>query len=217
MSPRQLVGAISAKILPRSWFQLHGPASSQAVALTFDDGPHPVETPRLLDALRDAGVVATFFLVGNQIERHPEIVKRIIDEGHAIGGHSYTHPRPEAIDAAGLVAEVQRTNLLLAEVVGKTAKMFRPPYGGMTIKKLLSLWNIKQSLVFWTVDPKDFACASADEVRANLRQRPLRAGDILLFHDNKPFGADLIPEIAAKVRQQGLRFTTPDDWNRSQS
>jgi peptidoglycan/xylan/chitin deacetylase (PgdA/CDA1 family) len=217
ISPRLIAANLAGMVLPRGMFQMHGPASSRAVALTFDDGPHPDLTPRLLDALRDAGAVATFFLVGNKVEKHPEIVRRIVAEGHAIGTHSFTHPRPEAIDAAGLVAETHRTNEALQSIVGRKTNLFRPPFGGLSIKKLRELWKIKQSLVFWSIDPKDFACETTDQVRTNLRRRPLRGGDIILMHDNIPFGAELVPEIAADVKRLGLRFTTPDAWNRPRS
>lgn len=217
LSPRQIVGALAGALLPRKLFQLHGPAKSGAVALTFDDGPHPEVTPRLLDALRDAGAVATFFLIGKNVEAHPEIVKRIADEGHAIGSHSFSHPRPNEIDASGLVAETKKTNELLRNITGRETPLFRPPYGGLSMKKLLALWKIKQTLVFWNVDPKDFACKSTDEVRANLKRKPIRGGDIILMHDNVPFGVELIPEIAAEVKQAGLRFTTPNAWNHARS
>ena len=211
---RTVAAVLAGRVLPRRLFQRCGPASSRAVALTFDDGPDPDQTPRILDALRDAGVVATFFVVGSKVERHPEVIRRIVEEGHVVGNHSFTHPRPGAIDAAGLVAEAEKTDDVLAAVVGRRASMFRPPYGGLSFKKLLGLWKVGRSLVFWNVDPKDFSCLTVDEVRSNLSRRPLRAGDVILMHDTVPFAAALIPEIAASVRRLGLTFTTPDAWGR---
>ena len=213
ISPRQLMGRIGGRLLPRSRFQQQGPKSSHAVALTFDDGPDPIHTPRLLDALRDASVVATFFLIGEKVALHPEIVRRIVAEGHAIGGHTFTHPRPQQIDAAGLVAETIKTNELISKIVGRRTRMFRPPYGGLSIKKLIGLWRIGQTVVFWTIDPKDFACQTLDEVQANLFSQPLRSGAIILMHDTSAFAADLVPKIAADARRLGLTFTTPDAWN----
>ena len=214
---RQLFRSVLGKVVPRRFLQISGPASSRAVALTFDDGPDPIQTPRLLDSLNRAKVVATFFVIGELVERHPEIVARIVAEGHAIGTHSYSHPRPNVLGADGLVEETHRTNVLLAPITGRPATMFRPPYGRVTAKELIRLWRAGQSVVLWSVDPKDFACKTADEVREKLHRRPLRPGDIVLFHDNHPYAAEVITDLAQEVRRLGLTFTTPDAWGRPRS
>jgi peptidoglycan-N-acetylglucosamine deacetylase len=214
MNLRQIARAVASRILPRQLLQTSGPASSRAACLTYDDGPHPEHTPRLLDALRDAGAVATFFVIGEKAERHPEIVRRIVAEGHSLGNHSYSHPRPEAVDAAGLVAEARAAAGVLAAIVGRPSPMFRPPHGGVTLAKMLGLWRAGHSIVLWSVDPKDFACTTADEVRNGLRRRPLRAGDIVLMHDDKPFAAEVVPDIVADARRAGLTLATPDAWRR---
>lgn len=214
---RRLFRSVLGKVVPRRFLQISGPTSSRAIALTFDDGPDPIQTPRLLDSLSRAKVVATFFVIGELVERHPEIVARIVAEGHAIGTHSYTHPRPKSIDAECLVKETQRTNVLLMSIMGRPATMFRPPYGKITAMEMIQLWRAGQSIVLWNVDPKDFACKTADEVRENLSRRSLRAGDILLFHDNQPYAADIIADLAQEARRLGLTFTTPDAWGRPRS
>jgi peptidoglycan/xylan/chitin deacetylase (PgdA/CDA1 family) len=214
MSPRQIARAVASRAIPRRLLQMSGPASSGSACLTYDDGPHPEHTPRLLDALRDAGAVATFFVIGAKAERHPEIVRRIVAEGHALGNHSYSHPRPEAVDAAGLVAEARAAAGVLAAIVGRPSPMFRPPHGGVTLAKMLGLWRAGHSIVLWSVDPKDFACTTADEVRIGLRRRPLRAGDIVLMHDDTPFAAVVVADVVADALRASLTLATPDAWGR---
>lgn len=217
MSLRQIARVVTSRTLPRRLFQVSGPVSSRAACLTYDDGPHPEYTPRLLDALRDAGAVATFFVVGEKAEKYPEIVRRIVAEGHTLGNHSYSHPKPGTIDAAGLVAEARAASEVLTAIVGRPSPMFRPPHGGVTLAKMLGLWRSGYSIILWSVDPKDFACTTTDEVRDRLRCRPLRAGDIVLMHDSRPFAAEVLPEVVTNARRTGLMLATPDAWGRPSS
>jgi peptidoglycan/xylan/chitin deacetylase (PgdA/CDA1 family) len=180
--------------------------------LTFDDGPHPEHTPRLLDLLKDQRVTATFFVIGQRATRHPELVRRMAAEGHLVGNHSFSHSEPRATTARQLLDEVRQTRDLLAEVLGGPTTLFRPPRGQVTAWKLWRLWRAGQTVVLWNVDPKDFAQTSADAVRAWFRDRPLRGGDVVLMHDNHPHAAELLPDLITDARQRGLTFTTPAHW-----
>lgn len=212
MTWRQCARAAMAGTLPRRLFLVQGPPSSRSVGLTFDDGPHPEHTPRLLDVLKDHGVPATFFLIGRHAEAHPEIVARIVAEGHAIGGHSYEHGPPDQVSARRLLEEVRRTADLLAGPLGHPTRLFRPPHGKLTLAKLWGLWRAGQSVILWNVDPKDFAGRTSGEVHDRLRARPPRGGDIVLLHDNHPHAAAVLPEFIAAVRARGLEFTTVAPW-----
>lgn len=209
---RQAARAALTAALPRRVFLVRGPARSQAVCLTFDDGPHPVHTPRLLDALKAHDIRATFFVIGRNVNDHPELVRRMVAEGHAIGGHSYDHLSPPQVSARQLIDEVRRTTALLTSLLGHPTKLFRPPHGKLTPGKFWRLWRDGQSIVLWNVDPKDFACRTADEMRARLKARPPRGGDIVLMHDNHPHAADALPDLVAAVRGQGLTFSTVLPW-----
>jgi peptidoglycan/xylan/chitin deacetylase (PgdA/CDA1 family)/glycosyltransferase involved in cell wall biosynthesis len=209
---RQLARWGMAMTLPRPYFLVRGPAHSDRVCLTFDDGPHPEHTPRLLDVLKDHDVCATFFLVGCYAEAYPELVRRIIDEGHAVGNHTYTHADPQTISSRALLQEVRRTHEALRRIAGCSTSLFRPPHGKLSAGKLLSLWSARQSIVLWNVDPKDFQQASSAELRQWFSDRPLHAGDVVLLHDNHPHAAELLPNLIHETRRQGLAFERVSAW-----
>jgi len=219
---RQLLRRAMTGALPRRWYMVQGPASSAgdagdagnagAVCLTFDDGPHPQHTPALLDVLRERRVPATFFVVGQEAARHPYIVRRMAAEGHAIGDHSYTHGDAAATSARDLVREVDRTHALLAELTGRPSRLHRPPYGKVTAGKLAGLWRSGRAVVLWNVDPKDYARASPEEIRAWFDSHPLRGGDIVLLHDTQPHSAAALAAVIDVTHRRGLVFTTVDRW-----
>jgi peptidoglycan-N-acetylglucosamine deacetylase len=161
---RQLIRAGMARVLPRCLFLTRGPRSARSVCLTFDDGPDPEHTPLILDVLKREGVPATFFVVGRRAARHPDLVRRVAAEGHALGHHSYSHSPPEQTSAGRLVAEVGKTGDVLTRIVGFSPALFRPPHGKVTAAKLWGLWRRGMTVVLWNVDPKDFSCGSADEL-----------------------------------------------------
>jgi peptidoglycan/xylan/chitin deacetylase (PgdA/CDA1 family) len=191
---------------------MHGPPGCGSVSLTFDDGPHPEHTPRLLDALALHRIAATFFVVGRLARQYPAIVRRIISEGHALGNHTFSHPAPERISTRQLLDEVRRTSVLLADTLGRETSLFRPPYGRLSGTKLWSLWRAGQTVVLWNADPKDYACRTSDDVRDWFRARPLRCGDLVLLHDTVAFAREIVPDLATSARERGLAFATIDAW-----
>ena len=209
---RQRIKRAMTGVLPRGRFLVRGPSNTNAVCLTFDDGPHPENTPRLLDVLKREGIPATFFLIGKNVEQHPEIVKRIVREGHAIGHHTYSHSHPASQSASQLVGEIRRTDKLFREICGKPFTLFRPPWGKLGAAKFIRVWAAGQGVVLWTSDPRDCERKSADEVRGFFKANPLVGGDILLMHDDQPFAAEVLSEVIADARQRGLRFVTPLGW-----
>jgi peptidoglycan/xylan/chitin deacetylase (PgdA/CDA1 family) len=209
---RQLLRWLLATALPRRLFLTHGKSTSREVCLTFDDGPHPEYTPALLDVLWSYRVAATFFVVGQQAEKHPDLVGRMAAEGHVIANHSHTHARPEGTTACQLLQEVQATEEVLARVLGLRPRLVRPPYGRATPAKLWKLWRTGHAVVLWNVDPRDFACGSSADLRAWFDQHPLRGGDLVLLHDVCPHAADALPGIIEQARRSGLKFTTAATW-----
>lgn len=210
---RQLLRRALAATLPRRLFLVHGPAAGRAVCLTFDDGPHPEHTPRLLDALKAHGVPATFFVIGQNAERYPDLVRRVAAEGHVVGNHSYSHTEPCRTSAGQLADETRRTGDLLAALLGGEAPaLFRPPKGQVTVAKLWRLWRARQTVVLWDTDPKDYARQSAAEVRDWFRAHPLRGGDVVLMHDSHPHATAVVPDLVEAARGAGLRFTTLPEW-----
>jgi peptidoglycan/xylan/chitin deacetylase (PgdA/CDA1 family) len=201
-----------AATLPRQRFIVRGPSCTGNVCLTFDDGPHPQHTPRLLDVLKEHGAKATFFMIGRDVEAHPAIVRRALAEGHAVGGHSFTHGEPGATSAKQLVEEADRTERLFEQIIGRRSTLFRPPHGKLTAGKLLRLWRAGQRVVLWNLDPKDFTCRSAAELAGRFSARGLRGGDMVLLHDNVPHAAEILPEIIGSARRNGIEFATVTEW-----
>jgi peptidoglycan/xylan/chitin deacetylase (PgdA/CDA1 family) len=198
--------------LPRRMFMVSGPADSRAVSLTFDDGPHPEHTPALLDRLAAQGIRATFFVLGRNAAEHPDLVRRMAAEGHDVGHHSFTHGEPTATSALDLISESRRTARLLAELLGRPPRLFRPPHGKITPGKALGLWATGQTIVLWNQDPKDFSCGSTEALRAWFAGRPFAGGDVVLLHDVHPYAGEALDAIAAAVRGAGLGFCPVSAW-----
>ena len=174
------------------------------VALTFDDGPRPDTTPRLLDGLRARGASATFFLVGNQIEANRDLVLRMKAEGHQIGNHTWDHEKLQGASAAEVAQEVQRTDRALRGVLGGGEYWVRPPYGlvGDGQRRLFSV-----PLVKWSVDPQDWKLRSADaDVAAVLRC--VRPGAIILLHDSVAASVDAALRIVDALEARDYEFVT---------
>ena len=198
--------------LPRSLFMISGPPGSSSIALTFDDGPDPTHTPAVLDRLRALDLRATFFVIGSRAEAHPGLVRRMVDEGHEIGHHSWSHGRPRETSAAMLTEEVRRTTRILRPLTERPVRLFRPPNGKVTPGKLLGLWSLRQSVVLWNRDPKDYALRGLGQFQRWFDSEPLQGGDIVLLHD---IHAGVIPVLDAFVERAaslGLGFTTPSEW-----
>jgi peptidoglycan/xylan/chitin deacetylase (PgdA/CDA1 family) len=209
---RQLIRRWMAAVLPRNWLLVQGPLDSRSVCLTFDDGPDAEHTPRILDVLKKEGVPATFFVIGRHAARYPELVRRIGAEGHVVGNHSYTHPAPHTVSSRQMMREVRQTDHLLAEILGNSPRLFRPPHGKLSGPMLLGLWALKKAVVLWNADPNDYRCRSPEEVYSWFERRPLQGGDVVLFHDNRPFVIGALPRLIASARQQGLGFSSVPEW-----
>ena len=159
------------------------PPGSQKVALTFDDGPGEA-TPLILDTLRQAGVHATFFLCGQNAERFPEYARRIAEEGHEIGNHTYSHPRLLWKTPGKIAWEIERAQNVIAHRTGKEPRLFRPPYGLRWFGLFRILQNRGMTAVMWSVNGTDWKLPAAE-----IRRRVLhgvRPGAIVLLHDGVP-------------------------------
>ena len=209
---RQGLRRALATTLPRRLLLVGGPARCGSVCLTFDDGPHPEHTPRLLDLLAEHRIPATFFVIGERARKHPELIERIVDEGHALGNHSYSHTEPRHTTARQLLEDVQRADRLLLELTGRSTTLVRPPHGKVTAAKLALLWFSGQTVVLWNRDPKDFRCGSAEQLGDWFRENPPVPGGLVLLHDNHPHAVLALPSWIDDARRRGLTFATPTDW-----
>lgn len=192
--------------LPGSLVWVSGPRTRQNGYLTFDDGPHPEHTPRLLDLLAEHGVKATFFLVGSAVEQHPAVVERIVREGHALGNHSWSHPRFGELPVAAQLEEIDRCDAMLARFDGLQRHAFRPPRGELSLALMWHMWRQGRRIVYWTHDSMDYRKGPARELARALGSKPLVAGDIVLMHDDDDCARDMLGELLPVWQSRGMRF-----------
>ncbi|HEY8683241.1 MAG TPA: polysaccharide deacetylase family protein, partial [Rhodanobacter sp.] len=144
-------------LLPDAMVLTHGPRQDNAIYLSFDDGPDPEHTPRLLDLLGEHRAQASFFLIGKQVERYPALAERIVAEGHALGNHSFSHPRSFGkTSLQQQLQEIERTDLLLAEFDQRAKHRFRPPRGSFSLSLLLHFVMHRRAIAYWSYDSLDY-------------------------------------------------------------
>ena len=173
------------------------------VVLTFDDGPSPKTTPRLLDYLAEQQIKAVFFVIGDLVSRVPgrELVTRAQADGHVVGNHTFTHPNLRKLDAAKVRDEIRRTHDLVCECVG-ACTLFRPPYGagGSVVNEVLSELGYTQ--VMWNVDTLDWKYKQqAKWVDHGMQQIKSREDSIVLMHDIHATTVDNVPKLVARIRK----------------
>jgi peptidoglycan-N-acetylglucosamine deacetylase len=160
-----------------------------AVALTFDDGPHPEGTPAVLERLAEADARATFFLVGEQVERHPALAREIADAGHAIGLHGHTHRSHLRMTPRALSEDVRRGADVLAEATGEALALNRPPYGLYSALSLAVVRRAGLEPLLWSRHGRDWSARASERSIAERLGRDLRAGEVLLLHDADHYAA----------------------------
>ncbi len=219
LSPRQLLRSTLAAVLPPGLFLTRGrtlhraeTSARPAISLTFDDGPHPEFTPRLLDNLASAGIVVTFFVVGAQVEKYPLIVRRMADEGHEVGNHTWSHAEPRDVSSAQFVDEIRRTRSLIEDITGSECRLARPPKGELTAGKLWALVRERQTVVLWNRDPRDYRMTSDCEIEDWCRSYQPSHGDIVLMHDIQPHAATAAFLMGTLTPHSELRYVTVSEW-----
>ena len=192
------------------------PASSNAVAITFDDGPNPDATPRILDVLREQGVSATFFVLGRHAERWPGLVRRMTEEGHQLGNHGYWHRKLHRRLPSYVRDDLTRgTEAIVQASGGVRPRVFRAPHGFRNPWVTPIAASLGQRTIGWSLGVWDSARPGAREI-ARRALNGLHAGSILLLHDGDGYDpdgdrlqtAEALPMIIRGLRDRGLQFTT---------
>lgn len=183
------------------------PAGEKYVALTFDDGPRRGTTDRLLDGLKERGAVATFFLIGQQIEANADLVARMAEEGHQIGNHTWSHQRLDGALAGKVGQEVGRTEAALEELLGGGDYWLRPPYGQVTAGTEASFGV---PMVKWSVDPRDWESRDAAKVTQAILTH-VEPNSIILLHDIYPTSVDAALEVVDTLQAEGYWFVTVEE------
>ncbi len=178
------------------------------VALTFDDGPHPVYTQKLLEGLQERGVVATFFVAGCNLEKHPELLQEMIAGGHLVGNHTYHHVQLTKLNREDAVKEIQMANELIESVTGKAVEYIRPPYGCWDEAVMTEVGDM--TIVLWNVDPYDWRTKNAQSIYRNVMSH-VKNGDIILLHDIYESSVDAALMIVDELLAQGYRFVTVNE------
>lgn len=205
------LGAQESTLLGPALVRLNDPKSA---SLTFDDGPSP-DTARILDILKEKGVRATFFLCGANVERYPDLARRIVAEGHEVGNHTWSHRYLHLRARADIAGEIDRTQDAIEKATGVRPRWFRPPHG----VRWFSLWSVLaergMTLALWNCFPQEGASPARDIVaRAEARLKP---GSIILLHDGRdafrpegqngrPTTVEALPQIIDHARRAGFAF-----------
>lgn len=192
--------------LPDAVISTRAPHAGQALYLTFDDGPSPDHTPALLELLGRHGAKATFFLIGREAERYPQLVERIVEEGHVLGNHSYSHPMFDALTHTEQWAEVERTEQVLSGFDGRVRHGFRPPRGVFSLLLTLRFALTRRKLAYWSYDTMDYQGGDPNALAARLRAKPPRAGDVVLMHDDSHCSLHVLEALLPEWKQRGFVF-----------
>lgn len=178
------------------------------IAMTFDDGPSATLTPKLLDLLAAHHIKATFFVIGENVAEHPEIVARAAREGHEIGNHSWSHPNFGKMSDEGVRRQLQQTDDAIKNATGKRPTLLRPPYGSITSRQ--KHWihdDFGYDIILWDVDPDDWKRPGPAVVRARILKET-RPGSIVLSHDIHPGTIEAMPSTFDELEAKGFKFVT---------
>jgi peptidoglycan/xylan/chitin deacetylase (PgdA/CDA1 family) len=198
---------------------VRGPRGARGIVLTFDDGPHPTWTPRILDILAEHGAQATFFVIARKAEEHPDIVRAILDGGHMVGLHSYAHDRLFSLRGERRVREdLERGISVLEKVTGERPTLFRPPIGHTNPIIARVVEALELTVVGWSIGARDgVASARVDSVVARVR-RDMRDGAIVLLHDapergdREPAAVRALPLVLDAAHAERLAVVPLTDW-----
>ncbi len=182
------------------------PVRQPVIALTFDDGPHPDHTVAMLDALESRGLSATFFVVGEEAEKHFDILERIVQDGHEVGNHTHTHPYVEELAAASLVHELALCDEVIARATGEPSAWYRAPRGQLSFVHEWSVVRSGKRIAGWT------RCLESSQFRDPLLlAAALEPGDIVLVHDgrlDRTMSQEMLPAFLDAAQARGFEFVT---------
>lgn len=192
-------------------YAFSGPYNKAEIALTFDDGPDPVFTPQILDKLKEYHIKATFFLLGENIEKFPDIAKRIADEGHVVGNHTYDHPNLTKVSDEEYHHQIQKADEVIQRVVGYKPRFFRPTYGAINENQVKWANDQRMMVIQWSIDTLDWKGLSAEQIAETVIANAL-PGSIVLQH-NAPGvplqgSVDALDRFIPELQQKGARFVT---------
>ncbi|WP_329570787.1 polysaccharide deacetylase family protein [Kitasatospora sp. NBC_01266] len=200
-------------------------AGPKVIALTFDDGPSPIDTPHVLALLREHGVTATFFMIGKNVARYPDTAREVVEAGHLVGNHTWSHPDLGTLSRSGVHREIERTSETIAGICGVRPVLFRAPGGHFTRNSYAVCADLGLRSICWNVDPEDWSDPGVGTIASRVLTAT-RTGSIVLNHDGcltdnlitAPGGpgdrsqtVDALRAYLPKLLEAGYRFTVPDN------
>jgi peptidoglycan/xylan/chitin deacetylase (PgdA/CDA1 family) len=184
-----------------------GSADRKWVALTFDDGPHPEFTPKILAELRKRNLKATFFVLGNKVKRYPWILQQAAKDGHELGNHSYSHRKLYQMSSDQILYEIRETQRQIRKATGLDPVLFRPPYGKLRSGTHDLVARQSLELVLWSVDTRDWLSRNPGKI-VNLTMSKAKHGSIILMHDIHATTAQALPQVLDELQARGFEFAT---------
>ena len=188
---------------------LRGDARRREIALTIDDGPHPLYTPKLLQILKQSHVPATFFVVGEQAERYPDLIRAEVAGGHSVGNHTYDHVSLVKIPPEYIDIEITACGDVLKRITGKTPHLFRPPGGEYNKEVAESVEALGYKMVLYSDDPGDYAQPGTKLIETRTLDT-ISNGGIILLHDGSAQTLTILPQIIQRLKAKGFQFVTVD-------
>lgn len=180
---------------------------TRRIALTFDDGPHPYYTDLLLDGLAERGVKVTFFLLGENIEGREDVIRRMSEEGHLIGNHTFYHVDINSLSMEEACAEIRDTSEAIRAITGQQVEYVRPPYGNWNKELECQVMMIP---VFWTLDTLDWKVKNTDRIVREVLE-DVEENDVILMHDSYRTTVEAALRIVDELQKKGYEFVTADE------
>jgi len=177
-------------------------SENRIVYLTFDDGPDPVSTPKILNILEQQNIKATFFLIGEKVDKYPQVVRQITEAGHEIGNHGYSHPDYNYLGDEKILQDIHLAQLAIVNVTGKNPTLLRPPYGRFN-KDITSIAKSEYlTIVLWSLDPKDFRKNATQDHIIKAIDSKVSNGSIILLHETSDVTISSLPAIIDKLNEK---------------
>lgn len=179
-----------------------------SVALTFDDGPHAIITPMILEILASKKVKTTFFLTGEACMKSPHIVNEILLQGHEIGNHFMFHEPLHPFGWRRVKTQVDEFQRLIKNISGYECNSIRPPFGKQNIFLLFYSIFLNKKIVLWSKDPRDYQNSSSEDIISYFYNNPIEEGDLILLHDKNMATVNVLDHIITQTKEAGLKFVT---------
>lgn len=211
MNARNTIKNMLGMLLPKVIIT-NGKRSSNKISLTFDDGPHPENSSKILDILEKHNVKATFFLMGEECAQNREVVLSMHNKGHQIANHGTKHFDVSDVSLTDYISDVSICQNVMRNITGnKVNKYFRPPYGAVNLLSLIRLILNGYKFVFWTTDSDDSFISQPDKLLNNIKSKDIKGGDILLFHEDYDQTVKILSEVIVYLKSKSFELVTIDN------